>query len=83
MGYVGKVVLVERRNPTKDYSSYYDGEYLVLDETPNQLFVLPYAPAFSVYDLGGFSMNGGKLPLHGTGAFDVIRVGEPNVSRLL
>lgn len=74
--YVGKLVLVERAEPSKEHSSHYDGEKLVLRATPNQLFTIPmdgYSAGITVYGLGGYS-SGGQIPLKGAGRYNVISV---------
>lgn len=75
--YTGKIVLVERANPTKEHSGYYDGSYLIWAETEHQLFGHKLeSKGISVYALGA-SGSEGRLPLAGAAAFRIIAVDEP------
>lgn len=65
--YLGKVVFVERAQPTKDYSAYYDGEYIVVRQTPNNLYGVPTGGGmFGMFD------NERALPLTGAQRYTVI-----------
>jgi hypothetical protein len=36
--YVGHIVFVERANPNKNYGNYYNGEYIIFRQSPNNLY---------------------------------------------
>lgn len=74
--YTGKVVIAERANPTKEQSSYYDGQYLIYAETDSQLYghrIDGSHGGFSVYGLGG-STGPTSLPLAGEAAYRIAAV---------
>ncbi|WP_030237860.1 hypothetical protein [Streptomyces sp. NRRL S-350] len=74
--YTGKVVLVERVNPSETHSSYNDGQYLIYAETGSQLFGHRMDGSYGglgVYALSGRSGTSG-IPLAGEAAYRVVAV---------
>lgn len=59
---IGKIVFVERNKPG---DSYYNGEYIVAKQTPNNLYGVSPKPGYGGHELKTF-------PLIGEGAFSII-----------
>ncbi|MFE5037119.1 hypothetical protein [Streptomyces sp. NPDC056683] len=79
--YTGKLILVERINPTKEHSAADDGQYLVYAETGSQVFAHRLSGGYnigglSVYGLGG-GYRGDGIPLAGEAAYRVVAVDDP------
>ncbi|MFG3287219.1 hypothetical protein ACGF3G_00145 [Streptomyces sp. NPDC048179] len=79
--YTGRLVLIERINPTKEHDASGDGQYLVYAETGSQLFAHRMSGGYnsgglSVYGLGG-GFRGDGVPLAGEAAYRVVSVDDP------
>src|SRR5687768_2618852 len=75
---IGKVVFLSRVAPTKEYSSYYDGEYLIYQATDAVLYgVLMSNLGGEAYGLGGGYTEGPK-PLVGPKAYQVLAISNPD-----
>jgi len=70
--YLGRIVYVERAEPSQENTTYYDGSYLIYQETSAELSGLAVSK-ISVYDLGS---GGQHLPLVGSRAYKVLAVDD-------
>jgi hypothetical protein len=70
--YIGKLVFVERENPDRNHSGYNDGEYIITQQTPGNLYGISLREGFSVYGLGGHSA-GTQLPLLGAARYRIVQ----------
>jgi hypothetical protein len=75
--YLGQIVYLERANPTGEYSGYYNGSYLILDETSGELFGTSLRKA-TAYDIG----EPKPFPLVGAAAYRVLAVDAPTQGTL-
>lgn len=70
--YIGKFVFLEIiNNGDKGISNYYNGEYLILNQSPNNLYGIKPVAGYGCHDLRCF-------PLVGVGAYQIISVKEDN-----
>lgn len=75
--FLGQVVYLERVDPTSEHSGYYNGSYLILDETSGELFGIALRDV-TAYEIG----HSKTFPLVGAAAYRVLAVDAPNSSAI-
>lgn len=77
--YVGKLVILERIDPSKDHPDHYNGQYLIYADTSNYLYGVSLDGPYGGLSVFGASGHGRPhcFPLLGGGAYRVAAVEDP------